>query len=81
MERDVSTATAEPAGYGEPVIIRRPRPFGCCPACGDDRFTVEPALATAVFTCVSCRASWRYLLGHLIRVAPDPASPAGRSAG
>lgn len=80
MERDMSTTTvdaepAEPAGHGEPAIIRRPWPFGCCPTCGDDRFTVGPAQGTAVFTCVGCGASWRYLLGCLIRLDPDPTSP------
>ena len=86
MERNVSTTTVEaepcePARCSDPAIIRRPWPFGCCPACGDDRFTVEPALGTTVFTCVGCGASWRYLLGCLIQLGPLSTSPTRHMVG
>ncbi len=82
QRRESATATVEPAGSTATVddhepagILRRPWPFRRCPACGDDRFTVGAELTTAVFICVGCGASWRYLLGSLIRMASIPTPP------
>lgn len=56
-------------------LISHPWPFGRCPSCGIDRFTVEPADGIAVFTCTGCGARWRYLLGCLIALPPTGDGP------
>ena len=60
--------TSEPTS-----ITRSPWPFSACPDCGGHDFAVTPVDDDVVFTCRGCAASWRYLLGYLVSVAPPSA--------